>query len=95
MLPLVLASKIVTLVADTLLEVEAEEPEMKETSAKRTRSINITNPIAKVSLSVSNSGLLSKSRNFLSRMGADIKIVEIEDEIRSNLRAKFEHLRRG
>lgn len=88
--PQLLPPKPVSVVTDTLLEVEAEDSEAEKPSAKRAWSSSTTRPIASVSQSIYNTDRLSIIRDYLGCICVDVQFEEAKDEIRSYLRAKLE-----
>lgn len=65
--------KPVPVVADTLLIVAFEEPEVDELSAKWARMSSTAHSVASVSRSACNTGLLSIIRSFVGRVGVDVE----------------------
>lgn len=64
-LPLLLPSKSVFLMADTLTEVVVEEPEIEKSFARRARLSSTTHPVASVFQWISNRNRLSIIRHFV------------------------------
>lgn len=77
-LPLLLPSKSVFFVTDTLSKVEVEKPEVEEPSAKQARSSGTTHPNATVTRSIFSPDRLSVLRNFVGHMGVDVEFLETE-----------------
>lgn len=89
--PLLLTNKPTYFVVDTSSEVEIEESDVAEPSAKRVRLCSTTRPIVSMSRSISTTNRLSIILAFVERVGTVSQLAETEDEIRGNLRAKFEN----
>lgn len=59
--PLLLSAKSVSLVAETLPDVEVKKPEVEKPFEKQARSFSTTHPVASVSQALSNTYRLSRS----------------------------------
>lgn len=92
---LLLPPRPLSIVADTRPEVEVEELEEGELSAKRARLSSTTKPVALVSQSISTFDRLSNRRDFVRRVRVEVEFLKTEEKIRVYLRAKLVNVYRG